>query len=59
VADAAKLMRQRKVRRLPVFNHDSRMVGIVSLGDLAAEGGNGQLAGRALEGISTPSSPQR
>lgn len=34
--DAARLMRQRAVRRLPVLEGD-RMVGVVSLGDLAIE----------------------
>jgi len=59
VADAAELMREKQVRRLPVLNHDKRMVGIVALGDLAVENGNEQLAGHALEGISAPSSPVR
>ena len=59
VTDAAEIMRQRQVRRLPVLNHDKRMVGIVALGDLAVEDGNEQLAGHALEGISEPASPQR
>src|SRR5438105_2986676 len=59
VTDAAELMREKQVRRLPVLNHDKRMVGIVALGDLAVEDGNEQLAGYALEGISAPSSPLR
>ena len=59
VTDAAELMRDKQVRRLPVLNHDKKMVGIVALGDLAVENGNEQLAGHALEGISTPSSPVR
>jgi CBS domain-containing protein len=59
VADAAKLMRQRQVRRLPVLNHFKRLVGILSLGDLAVECGAEDLAEQALEGISEPSSPTR
>jgi CBS domain-containing protein len=41
------------VRRLPVLNRDKRLVGIVSLGDLA---GNGEAdeAGEALSNISRP-----
>lgn len=35
VADAAKIMGDLQVRRLPVLNRDKRLVGIVSLGDLA------------------------
>ena len=59
VTDAAELMREKQVRRLPVLDHDKRMVGIVTLGDLAVEDGNEELAGHALEGISAPSSPVR
>lgn len=42
-----------QVRRLPVLNCDERLVGIVSLGDLAT---NGETAdgGEALSGISKP-----
>ncbi|MDQ3936794.1 MAG: CBS domain-containing protein [Actinomycetota bacterium] len=35
--DAIKLMRDNKVRRLPVVGDDGEPVGIVSLGDLAIE----------------------
>lgn len=59
VTKAAKLMREKQVRRLPVLNKSKRLVGIVSLGDLAVEAGTEQLAGQALEGISKPSSPTR
>jgi len=59
VTDAAEVMREKQVRRLPVLNHDKRLVGIVALGDLAVEDGNELLAGHALEGISAPSSPLR
>jgi len=59
VTDAAELMGEKQVRRLPVLNNRKRLVGIVALGDLAAENGNEQLAGHALESISMPSSPMR
>jgi CBS domain-containing protein len=42
-----------QMRRLPVLNHDKRLVGIVSLGDLAVKHAFPQ-AGKALEGISQP-----
>jgi CBS-domain-containing membrane protein len=44
-------MAEQQVRRLPVLNRDKRLVGIVSLGDLATEGQTPRLAGRALGGI--------
>jgi CBS domain-containing protein len=59
VTEAAKLMREKQIRRLPVLNRAKRLAGIVSLGDLAVETGNEQLAGEALEGISEPASPKR
>ena len=42
-----------KVRRLPVLNKSKRLVGIVSLGDLALTDGPTN-AGEALCGISEP-----
>ena len=46
-------MADQQVRRLPVVNRDKRLVGILSLGDLAVTQG-GQPAGEALTGISQP-----
>lgn len=45
--EAAQSMAEHGVRRMPVLNHEKRMIGIVSLSDLAA-GGAGQVAGSAL-----------
>jgi len=59
VENAARLMEQKQVRRLVVLNRDKRMVGIVSLGDLARETGDEQLAGSTLESISEPNRPIR
>ncbi len=59
VRDAARLMEEKQVRRLPVLNKDKRLVGIVSLGDVAVEGHDDRLSGEALEGISRPASPNR
>jgi CBS domain-containing protein len=50
--EAARLMREHQIRRLVVLSRDKRLVGIVSLGDLAVETGEGQLAGRTLEHVS-------
>ena len=50
VEDAARNMSQLQVRRLPVLNRDKRLVGIVSLGDLALKKqGSGA---QALQGVS-------
>ena len=44
-------MRENQVRRLPVVNRDKRLVGMVSLGDLAQHSPAAQ-TGEALRGIS-------
>ena len=49
--DAEKLMSQRQVRRLPVVEND-RLVGIVSLGDIAVKEGKDSRTGDTLENIS-------
>jgi CBS domain-containing protein len=54
VQEAARLMREHQVRRLVVLNRDKRLVGIVSLGDLAVETGDEKLAGQTLEHVSLP-----
>jgi CBS domain-containing protein len=54
VKEAARLMKENQVRRLLVLNRDKRLVGIVSLGDLAIETGDDKLAGSTLEAVSEP-----
>jgi CBS domain-containing protein len=56
---AARLMQERQVRRILVINHDGRLAGIVSLGDLAAETGDPQRIGRVLQDVSEPAIPRR
>jgi CBS domain-containing protein len=57
VEAAARLFETRRIRRLPVLNRDKRMVGIISLGDLAVNAGVG-LGGEALKEVSEPSHAQ-
>jgi CBS domain-containing protein len=54
VGEAARRMEESQVRRLVVLNRDKRLVGIVSLGDLAVETGDKHLAGKTLERVSEP-----
>ena len=49
VEDAARNMKELQLRRLPVLNRDKRLVGIISLGDVAAK--KPGPAGEALRGI--------
>jgi|SRR5690606_17971582 CBS domain-containing protein len=58
VEDASKIMAAAKVRRLPVIDHDRRLVGIVALGDISWEG-SATDAGDALHDISEPTRASR
>jgi CBS domain-containing protein len=51
--DVAREMAELKVRRMPVLNHQERLVGILSLGDIALATA-ADSAGNALCGISEP-----
>src|SRR5499433_674260 len=53
ITHVAENMAELQVRRLPVMNRDKRLVGIVSLADLAIEGSLPKTA-KALHGISQP-----
>ena len=53
IEDVTSNMADIQVRRLPVLNRDKRLVGIVSLGDIAVSR-DGKSAGDALRGISRP-----
>src|SRR3954454_7935304 len=55
---AAKLMQERQVRRLLVMSRDKRLVGIVSLGDLATEGKKKQ-PGDPIQPAPEPSQSRR
>ena len=54
VEDAAQMMSDLQVRRLPVVDSEEHLVGIVSLGDLAVSGDDVDVAGEALQSISRP-----
>ena len=51
VAEVARNMGERQIRRMPVVDDDKRLVGIVSLGDLSRDA-DPSAAGVALEDIS-------
>ena len=54
VEDATKIMSVHQIRRLPVINHDKRLVGIVALGDFAVDRFEIEPAAEALSEISKP-----
>jgi len=45
-------MAENKVRRLPVLNSAKRLVGVVSIGDLAATTGDDDVVGQTMQDIS-------
>jgi CBS domain-containing protein len=59
IGDAARVMEQKQIRRLAILNRDKRLVGIVSLGDLAVDSGDRTKAGEVLHEVSEPASPRR
>ena len=59
VRDAARMMEDKQIRRLPILNREQRLVGIVSLGDLATDTRDERLSGRILEQVSEPGQPDR
>ncbi len=60
--EAANVMESQQIRRLPIVDRDKRLVGMLSLGDLAVRTHGSEdrnLADDALKNISEPSEPKR
>src|SRR5688572_19590233 len=56
VEEMARTMEARQIRRMPVLNREKRLVGIVSLGDIAMSS-NPAFSGMALRDVSEPREP--
>ncbi|WGS20354.1 MULTISPECIES: CBS domain-containing protein [unclassified Bradyrhizobium] len=54
---AAQIMAKHQVRRLPVLNHDKRLVGVIALADLGRS--EARSAQGALHGVSEPTDKER
>ena len=54
IEDAAQIMSDHQIRRLPVVDSDKRLVGIVSLGDFAVDSADIGPVAEALSDISSP-----
>ena len=55
IGEVLRNMGELQLRRMPVLNHDKRLVGIISLGDMAmATNGQAKQAGDALSDICRP-----
>jgi CBS domain-containing protein len=58
VSEAVQLMELHQIRRTPVINRQERLVGIISLGDIAVAA-NSNLSAEALRQVSQPAAPVR
>jgi CBS domain-containing protein len=58
IEEAARLMAEHQVRRLPVLNRENRLVGIIAIADIARSGAK-EAEEQAIEGVSQPSSQPR
>ena len=59
IGDAIRTMERYQIRRLPILDRDKRLVGMVSLGDLAVSSGDQQQVGETLKQVSEPAEPRR
>ncbi len=57
--EACSLMGEKQIRRLPVLNRDKRLVGVVTLGDLATRTQDRPTAGEALGKVSQQTGQHR
>ena len=58
MTEAGRIMQDHKIRRLPVVNRQRRLVGIISIGDIALGTGDTTLAGVSVQEISAPDAPK-
>ncbi|MFP7736467.1 CBS domain-containing protein [Priestia aryabhattai] len=58
VEQAAEIMSQYQIRRLPIVE-DGKLIGMVSLGNLAVNNASNKKVGKALEDISLPAEPNK
>jgi CBS domain-containing protein len=57
VEDAARLMAEHRLRRVPVIDRNEQLVGIISLADVARSGAEGaELAADTLVNVTEPTS---
>ena len=59
VSEAAKIMQDQQIRRLPILNRNKRLVGVVSLGDVAVHAGEQKIASETIKEVSEPAEPTR
>jgi CBS domain-containing protein len=50
ISEAAQLMEEKRIQRLPILSHDNKMIGFLSFGDLAMRGSR-EVAGEVAEAV--------
>jgi CBS domain-containing protein len=58
VDEVVHVLEEHRIRRAPVLSREKRIVGIVSLGDIAVDA-SATLSGKALKRVSQPAEPVR
>jgi len=58
-AEAATVMSEKQVRRLPVMSREKRLVGVVAIGDLAVRTTDDDVVGQTVEDVSQPGKGKR
>ncbi|WP_431858490.1 CBS domain-containing protein [Azospirillum sp.] len=58
-SEAATIMSEKQIRRLPVMNRDKRLVGVVAVGDLATRTTDDDVVGQTVEDLSQPGRSKR
>jgi CBS domain-containing protein len=56
LAEATRIMEDQQIRRLPVLNREKRLIGIISVGDLAVRTHNERLVEEVMERVCEPTS---
>lgn len=51
IEDAARQMKEKQIRRLVVLNKDKRLIGVLSIGDIARECGDKHMTGDIETGV--------
>lgn len=59
VSEAAKIMQGKQIRRLPILNRNKRLIGVVSVGDVAVHSGKQKIVSETIKGISESAEPTR
>jgi CBS-domain-containing membrane protein len=59
IHDAIQVMERYQIRRLPILSRDQRLVGMVSLGDLAVSSDTPTQVGETLKQVAAPPEVRR